>query len=127
MSTEAESLYHYGVKGMRWGKRKGADDAVLARIAGRRKVGETKEDRQRYKDYKKTTSRKDRKADKQAAIEDWTNKVINDSITNPKNFVQVGTPGYPTMMQGKEFIDYLGKGGAFDPMSTVVTDMKLRD
>ena len=39
MPAEAESLYHYGVKGMRWGHRKGADDAVLARIAGRRKVG----------------------------------------------------------------------------------------
>ena len=127
MEDEAESLYHYGVKGMRWGERKGADDAVLARIAGRRKVGETKDEKQRYKDYKKVTSRKERKADKRAAIEDWANKVVNDSITNPKNFVQVGTPGYPTLMRGKEFIDYISKGGAFDPMSTVVTDMQLRD
>ena len=33
MEDEVESLYHYGVKGMRWGRRK--DDGVLARIAGR--------------------------------------------------------------------------------------------
>lgn len=123
MEDEIESLYHYGVKGMRWGKRK--DDAVLARIAGRRMVGETKEDRQRYKDYKKTTSRKDRKADRQEAISQYASKLLEDSLANPKNFVQVGTPGYPTLMQGKEFVEYLGRGGAFDPMSTSMTDLKL--
>ena len=123
MEDEVESLYHYGVKGMRWGRRK--DDAVLARIAGRKMVGETKEDRQRYKEYKKATSRKERRADRNTAISEYASKLLEDSLANPNNFVQVGTPGYPTLMQGKEFISYLERGGAFNPMTTVVTDLKL--
>ena len=67
----------------------------------------------------------DRRADRDTAVREYASKLLEDSLAKPDNFVQVGTPGYPTLMQGKEFVSYLGRGGAFDPMSTVVTDLKL--
>lgn len=118
------TLSHYGVKGMKWGVQR--DEAVLARIGGRRIQGETKEDRQRYKEYKKSTSRQERKADRYAVMESRAKHVMDVSMKNPYNFVQVGTPGYPTLMSGKEFVEFLSNGNAFNPMDTTVTDLRLR-
>ena len=53
--------------------------------------------------------------------------LIETSIASPKNFVAVGTPGYPTMMRGQEFVNYLSRGGAFNPMTTNITDLQERD
>lgn len=121
MSLIDNFLAHYGVKGMKWGVRR--DEAVLARIAGGRMQGETKEDKKRYKDYKKSTSRKERRKDKREVLNARASHLIETSMANPRNFVEVGTPGYPTLMRGKEFVDYLSRGGAFNPMSTNITDI----
>lgn len=123
MSATSDFLAHHGVKGMKWGVTR--DDAVLARIAGGRVANETKEDRQRFKDYKKSTSRKERRTDRNEAKSARAGYLIEQSLKHPLNFVQVGTPGYPTLMQGKEFVDYLGRGGAFNPMTTNMTDLML--
>ena len=118
-------LEHYGVKGMKWGVTR--DEAVLARIGGGRVAGETKADRQKFKEYKKSTSRKERRADKEEVRVTRAKHLIETSLANPKNFVLVGTPGYPTLMRGKEFVDYLGQGGAFNPMTTNITDLQERN
>lgn len=117
-------LEHYGVKGMKWGVSK--DEAVLARIGGGRVSGETKADRQKFKDYKKSTSKKERRSDKNEARTTRAQHLVETSLANPRNFVQVGTPGYPTLMRGKEFVDYLSRGGAFNPMTTNITDLQER-
>lgn len=125
MTEELDNfLAHYGVRGMKWGKRN--DEAVLSRIAGYKVRGETKEDKQRFKDYKKSTTRSERKTDKIAVNTTRAQFVLNQSMKSPLNFVQVGTPGYPTLMQGKEFVQFLEKGGAFNPMTTAVTDLRLK-
>lgn len=111
-----EFLEHYGVKGMKWGVTR--DDAVLNRMIGRRSVGETKEDKQRFKDYKKSTSFKDRRADRKQAIQAKANKTVEDALKMPTSLIRVGTPGYPTLMTGKEFTTYLSEGGYFDAVMT---------
>lgn len=130
MATEDDVddfLAHYGVKGMKWGVRR--DERLMSRIAGYRPTDETKEERKEgkaaYKEYKKSTSRKERRADKRAIFESRAQAVLDDALKNPLNIMQVGTPGYPTLMQGKEFVDMMGKGGVFNPMTTFVTDMQF--
>ena len=124
MSTDVdEFLMHFGVKGMKWGVRR--DDAVLARIAGRRIQGETKEDRQRYKDYKKSTSRKDRRADRREARLSKANKVVEDALkARSDDLVSTMTPqGYRQIMTAKDFVTHLSNGGYFDAMSTEVINL----
>jgi hypothetical protein len=124
MSAINEFLAHYGVKGMKWGVRR--DEAVLARITGGKLADETKEEKQAYKAYKKSTSGKERRQDRRGARESLAAHIVETSVANPKNFVKVGTPGYPTLMRGQEFVDYLSRGGAFNPMTTSITNLQER-
>jgi hypothetical protein len=124
MSTAVgDFLAHYGVKGMKWGVRR--DEEMMGRIAGYKARGESAETKARYKEYKKTTSRKQRKADKAAVIESRAQALLDDAMKNPLNIMEVGTPGYPTLMEGKEFVEMLSRGGVFNPMTTHVTDMQF--
>lgn len=125
-TTEDFELFHYGVKGMKWGTRRG--DAVLSRIAGRKMAGETKEEKQEFKDYKKSTSRKERKADRNEAIQERGKYLLDEALKNPTKLVVMREPsGVQALMQGKEFVAKLSSGAAFNPMDTAMTDITLED
>lgn len=117
------TLSHHGIKGMKWGVRR--DEAVLARIAGGRIAGETREDRAKYKAYKKATPRAERKADREKVLNQRINGLVKDALKNPNDMYIVGTPGHNTMMVGREFTKYLARGGVFDPLSTGTTGLRL--
>lgn len=117
-------LAHHGVKGMKWGVQR--DEAVLARIAGARVRGETKEDKQRYKEYKKTTSRKERKADRREVIQQKADNLIKTALKNPDILIEVSTgPGAKTLATGKSFVEHLAAGGRFDPVFSNVSQVQL--
>lgn len=104
MSTSVdEFLAHYGVKGMRWGKRK----AQVSR----------KENRQMNRD---------------AANEFYTNKAdklySESKKGGEKVLVKSRTPGdYATnIMTGKQFVDLLEKGTAIDIKSTEIFARQLK-
>lgn len=131
---EKSYLEHHGVKGMKWGVRR--DQALLDRIAGRRTkaVGGTREQRKAankqakedWKNYKSSTTRKERRADKKAAIESKANYIIENALKSPTTVFQINTPGnIPTLTTGKEMIDHLSRGGAFSPVYTDITNIKL--
>ena len=79
--SEDDVLFHYGVKGMKWGVRR--DEAMLNRIGGLRQrvVGGTAQERKQllkehkrdWQNYKKSTTRAERKAD---AKKVWEEKVL---------------------------------------------------
>lgn len=117
------TLIHAGVKGMKWGVRK-EDDALLSRVVGYKSTSETSEDRARYKEYKNTTSKSQRRLDKRDVLTARINYVIEDSLSKPLNFVVAGTIGAQTLMSGKEFVEKMGMGMAINPMATYVTDLK---
>lgn len=120
-------LFHYGVKGMKWGVSR--DEAMLARIAGRKSSQETVEDKQRYKEYKKSTTRKERRADKREALRARAEHVVAEAADKPQNkLVETKNPrtGLPIIMTGEEFVREVSSGGSFSPMDTYVIDLKKR-
>lgn len=129
--SHEDELFHYGVKGMKWGVSR--DDAVLARIGGRRMTGQTKTERketdQRYKEYKKSTTRKERKADRAEVAMERGKMILDEALKNPTRLVALGSPsgGAPMLMEGREFVKEMGKGRAFSPMDSAITDLELRD
>ena len=87
-------LEHYGVKGMRWGVRKNVTSS-----------------------HKK--SRREKRAEKKAAKQEFYNKkaqnIIAKSLEDPDTIVSLKTTDvYPTLVTGREFVEYASKGGIFD-------------
>lgn len=129
-------LEHHGVKGMKWGVRR--DQALLNRIAGRRtsatggtrdeRKATNKQNRENYKAYKSSTTRKERRIDRKKAVESKANFLVEEALKNPTTLMVIRSPGnVPTLTSGKEFIDHLSRGGYMDPIYTDITDMRIGD
>ena len=100
-----EFLAHYGVKGMKWGKRKaGQSDSS------------SKPKRLSRKEFRSKV-----KADKKAFYEKKANDIISKTAKGSKVLISV-SDGFsaPTVVTGKEFKDFLEKGGAFNVQYTDV-------
>ena len=126
MATGLE-LFHYGVKGMKWGVRK--DDHKMNRIAGYKNTDATKAEKKQtdeeVKAYKKATTRSQRKQDIKDIHQSKADYVIDKARKNPKKLVALMEPdGITTILEGSQFIDALGKGASFNPMLAEVTDLE---
>lgn len=87
------ALQHFGVKGMRWGQRRAAK-----------------------KEFKR--------AEKQREYDFYDNKIkkiVGTAANDPTVLVKVGSPGaVPTVVTGKQFIDYMSRGGYMDKYTTEI-------
>lgn len=122
-------LIHYGVKGMKWGVRR--DEGMLSRMVnGGRKVTSTHPDKAvrktenarneaAWKDYKKSTTKAERKADTVKAREEKMSYLMDEASKAPmKSLFVVGTPGGNVLATGNEFVNHLLLGGAVDVRMT---------
>ena len=99
-----DELTHFGVKGMKWGRRKaeGSNSAPSAKA-------------------KKPT----RKETRQRGVEFWDKKataLITEAMNDPEVLIKTRLQGssYPTIVTGREFVDYIRNAGAFDlPMTEI--------
>ena len=137
MSDGNKALYHYGVKGMKWGVTK--DEVLLRKIAGDerqlRAGGGTREERkalnkqskQDWKDYKESTSRSERRSDRRTARSEKMAYLYDTVKNDPAAMVETRDPyGYKTLMTGKEFTTHLENGGALNVPSTEISKFRIR-
>lgn len=96
-------LEHFGVKGMRWGVRNGGS-------------GSTKTE-----SSKKKPSRAEKKAAKKEFYQQKAQRVLAKSLEDPEVLINLKTVDiYPSIVSGKEFVDYVSRGGVFDVKLTDV-------
>lgn len=105
MSEANDFLAHYGVAGMKWGRRKGSSDS-----------GSTKEPRKTRKEVRAINKAGQREFDEKKLT-----SVISESLKKGdkvlvKSLMQGDT--YPTVMTGTEFVDYASRGGLLNPRLT---------
>lgn len=137
MSDGNKSLYHYGVKGMKWGVTK--DEVLLRKIAGDerqlRAGGGTKEERkalnkqskQDWKGYKESTSRSERRSDRRTARAEKMAYLYDTVKNDPAAMVETRDPyGYKTLITGKEFTTHLENGGALNVPATEISKIRMR-
>lgn len=103
MSPVDDHLMHYGVPGMKWGKHKAKDSGSASKKRSRKEV--------------RTLNREGRREFDQARA----NKLISEATKKGDGvLMKITTPNspYPTIATGREFIDHLAAGGAFDVRTT---------
>lgn len=96
-------LAHFGVKGMRWGKRKARDDSSGdASSAPPAKP-------------KKLTG-KEVRAEKREFYQKKADNLLKKATEDPESLIAVRTPGdyATTIATGREFMDYMARGGMMD-------------
>lgn len=96
-------LAHFGVKGMRWGKRKARDSDSGGESSG----GSSKP---------KKLTRKEVKQEKADFYQKKADNLLKVASTDPDSLIAVRTPNtyIATVATGKEFLDYMAKGGYMD-------------
>lgn len=129
-------LAHYGVKGMKWGVRK--DEVLLNKIVGAnvKAAGGTRAERraltknasQQFRNYKKKTPKPQRKLDREKAIQEKIQYLLDEAKKKPTRAFMINNgDGIPTLVRGKEFLEAVEAGQAFNPVETYVTEIILRD
>jgi hypothetical protein len=117
-------LAHHGVKGMKWGVHK--DEVLLRRISGGNQLrsgAETREqrkaenakDKQAYKDYKKSTPKAERRADRIAAQVSKGEYIVNQALKQPESLIATRDPsGMQMIMTGRELVEQMANGAAMN-------------
>jgi hypothetical protein len=104
----SNELRHFGVKGMRWGHRQASGS------------GSSKP---------RKMTRQEVKADKTAFYEKKLSNVLEKSLKDPKTLVTLTLQGesYPTVVTGKEFVDYASRGGLMNARTTDIYATLTKD
>lgn len=98
--TTDEFLLHYGIKGMRWGHRKAQDSTSAPSSSPAKPVKKT---------------RAEKKLAKKEFYEKKAQNILSKAMADPEILVALkGTDPYPTIVSGREFVQYLSRGGAFN-------------
>lgn len=128
--TAEEFLEHYGVKGMKWGVTR--DEATLRRMQGQRvrARGGTRQERKDlnaqlksdWKSYKKSTTRKERKADARASQQSKADYLVDIATKHSDTaLIQVGLPGGQRIVAtGEEFVEHMALGGAMNAKTSEI-------
>lgn len=107
MDKEVDNfLAHFGVKGMRW---------------GRRKATENSGDSSGSSPKPKKLTRKEARAEKDAFYQNKGTNLLNKALKDPDILIELHNGDIiPTITTGKEFVSYLEKGGV---MNLKMTDV----
>lgn len=125
-------LFHYGVKGMRWGVRRKLDDEGLAvgSPPGKKKSSDSSSSKtsgsQKEAPAPKRSRKELRKINKEGAdkfYRERAEKIIEEVSKSKGDDILVATiaPGtgpYQTLLSGREFAEHLAAGGAIDIRNT---------
>lgn len=102
-ASPKEALAHFGVKGMKWGHHKA-------------KTESRSQPRLSRKEFKAKV-----KQEKLDFYQKKSNDLLKESLKDPEVLIRLKTMDpYPAIVTGKEFTDYLSKGGVMDIKMTDV-------
>ena len=98
-------IEHFGVKGMKWGRRKAEGTSAAAPSSN----------------PKKLTS-KERKFEEVEFYNQKIGKIVFEALSDPDVLIKTRLQGssYPTVVTGREFVDFVSRSGAFDASITEV-------